>query len=167
MRVMQNLTCFWRKLVGVRFLAPATKDVINVAPAKGFTLLEIIFALAILVIGIVGVLSLFPVGLKASKRGGDFTMAAILAQRQMENIKTAGWSVYNSQDGWYNWDSPNAQPSYPGESTFLDNPNFSWVAQVADLSPAVANLRQVTLSIYWLDGGSSRQEDFVTYLANY
>ncbi len=134
---------------------------------RAFTLLEIIFALAILIIGVVGVLALFPVGLKASKRGGDFTVATLLAQRQMENIKMAGWSVYNSNDGWYNWGSPTAQSSYPGESTFPDNPNFSWVAHVADLSPAVANLRQVTLSLYWIDGGSSRQEDFVTYLVNY
>jgi len=134
---------------------------------KGFSLLEIIFALAILVIGIVGVLALFPVGLKASKRSGDFTMATVLAQRQMENIKTAGWSVYKD-DGWYNWKSSTVQLSYPGESPFLpNNPNFSWVAHVKKLSPTVANLKEVTLSIYWLDGGSQRSEDFVTNLAKY
>jgi len=110
---------------------------------KGFSLLEIIFALAILVIGIVGVLALFPVGLKASKRSGDFTMATILAQRQMENIKTAVWSVYGINNGWYNWNSTSYQAPYPGESAFPDNPNFSWVAHVGDLSPIVANLKRL------------------------
>ncbi len=133
---------------------------------KGFSLLEVIFAMAILIIGIVGVLALFPVGLKASKRGGDFTVATFLAQQQLGMIKVAGYSIYGSP-GWYNWKNSGGQPSYLGESSFPSNPNFSWVAHVEDLSPIVLNLKQVTLSIYWLDGGSQQSEDFVTYLTKY
>jgi type II secretory pathway pseudopilin PulG len=133
---------------------------------KGFSLLEVIFALAILIVGIVGVLAFFPVGLKASKRSGDFTVAAFLAQQQMDSIKIAGWSVYGTNNGWYNYRGYRVNYS-DGESPFPINPNFSWVAHVEDLSPTVANLKQVTLSIYWLDGGSQQSEDFVTYLAKY
>jgi len=128
---------------------------------KGFSLLEIIFALAILVIGIVGVLALFPVGLKASKRSGDFTMATVLAQRQMETMKRAR-DIYTN-----NW-APTGNPQlwgYPNSKEFVGNPGYSWKAIVSELG--ITNLRQVTLSIYWLDGGSQRSEDFVTYLAKY
>lgn len=126
---------------------------------KGFTLLEIVFALAILTIGIVGVLAVFPVGLRASKRSGDFTMAAILAQRQMATIRKAGQAVYNPYDG--NW------PSY--EEPFNDphHPHFTkWHVVFTQPTLGIANLYTVDLKIYWLDRGAVRSEVFTTYLAN-
>lgn len=137
---------------------------------KGFTLLEIIIALAILTIGLVGVLALFPAGLRASKRAGDFTSATLAAQQVMETIKRAGYNIYTV--GWYKPGPGDPPPGYT-YSEGIDNgqgidlpEGFSWAASVANVS-GISNLRQVTLSIYWLDRGSYRREDFTTYLANY
>ena len=127
---------------------------------KGFTLLEIIFALAVLVIGIVGVIALFPVGLRASKRGGDFTIATLLAQRQLNMIKRAGQAVYNPYDG--DW------PDY-GED--YDESNYShftkWYALFSQPTIGITKLYTVDLKVYWNDRGNERYEEFITYLADY
>ena len=124
---------------------------------KGFTLLEIIFALAILVIGIVGVLVIFPVGLRASKRGGDFTMATILAQRQMETIRKAGYNVYRVTS--YRDNSAALLQLFPP-------PDDNFAFSVVETATAIARLNRVTVEIYWLDKGAVRSKQFVTYLAD-
>lgn len=138
---------------------------------KGFTLLEIVIALAILTIGLVGVLALFPTGLRASKRGGDFTSAAIAAQQVMETIKRAGFSAYSAGQYPPGFTGPGEavsaythdEGSQTTASTALPE-GFSWASSVVN---DVSNLRQVTVSIYWIDRGGYRQENFVTYLADY
>ncbi|MCK4326682.1 type II secretion system protein [bacterium] len=135
--------------------------------SKGFTLLEIVIALAILVIGLVGVLALFPTGLRASKRAGDFTTAAILGQQRLESIKRAGYSLY-STDGWYNWDVSGETEANAPAQPFPDQPDFSWNAEVTDttFTPDL-NLKGVNVIIYWQDRGQTRSENFFTYLADY
>ncbi len=64
---------------------------------KGMTLLEIAISLAILSIALVALANLFPIGLKASRRASNFSAASILAQRVIENIKTAA-SIYDTVD---------------------------------------------------------------------
>lgn len=54
---------------------------------RGFTLVEVIIALVILGIGLVGVIQLFPMGLRSSARAENSTRAAILAQQIMEGLK--------------------------------------------------------------------------------
>ena len=56
---------------------------------KGFTLIEIIASLAIIGLGLVGILSLFPVGIDASKRAGDLTNATVLGQSVLSQIRAA------------------------------------------------------------------------------
>jgi prepilin-type N-terminal cleavage/methylation domain-containing protein len=56
---------------------------------RAFTLIEVIAALAIIGLGLVGILSLFPVGIDASKRAGDLTNATILGQSVLDQIRAA------------------------------------------------------------------------------
>jgi len=49
------------------------------ARARGFTLLEVIIALAILVVGLSAILPLFAVGAASHKRGVDQTMVSLIA----------------------------------------------------------------------------------------
>ena len=57
------------------------------ARRRSFTVLEVIIALAILGIGLVGLIQLFPMGLEASRRAENNTRAAILAQQILESLK--------------------------------------------------------------------------------
>ena len=52
----------------------------NRSAASGFTLIEILISLTILVIGLVGILALFPVGIHASRASVEETSASILAE---------------------------------------------------------------------------------------
>ena len=56
---------------------------------RAFTLIEVIAALAIIGLGLVGILSLFPVGIDASKRAGDLTNATIFGQSVLDQIRSA------------------------------------------------------------------------------
>ena len=69
----------------------------NLQSEMGLTLLEIAISLAILSITLVALSSIFPIGLRASRRASNFSEAGILAQRVIENIKRAA-AVYDEGD---------------------------------------------------------------------
>jgi len=117
---------------------------------NSFSLIEILIALAVMLVGIVGVMSLFPVGLRASKVAENYTLAGILAQQAIDNSRlTAYGSLADSADNSF------ASP----------DDDFSWDLDEEDA--AVSNLKEITITIKWPDLGATRSEDFVTYRADY
>ena len=58
----------------------------------GFSLIEMIIALAILSVGLVGAIRVFPVGLRASQRSEWLSRATLLAERALEPLKLKGWA---------------------------------------------------------------------------
>ncbi len=142
---------------------------------RGFTLVEIVFALAILLVGLVGVLALFPVGLTASKKAGDYTTAALVGEQIIASIRNAGYNIYGDipSPPSYAWQvgiNPPEFDYYPSFGGSLPE-GFSWSALVE--TTTISNLRKVTLVIYWVDQlarephSGYRVEKFVTYLAKY
>ena len=156
---------------------------------SGFTLIEVVFALAVLLIGLVGVLALFPVGLTASKKAGDYTTAALVAEQVLANIR-AGYNLYTTTggyggSGWYIPSLGSPPPPPPSGFTDVDGldedtsttdsddlpEGFSWAAGVTNTS--ISNLSKVSLAVYWVDQLARdvpegyRMENFVTYLAKY
>lgn len=68
---------------------------------KGFTLIELFIALAILATGFLMILGVFPVSMKSVKQGKDILFATHLAQQQMEkaiyqDFTSYGLSVSNA-----------------------------------------------------------------------
>jgi uncharacterized protein (TIGR02598 family) len=116
---------------------------------RGFTLLEIVIALAILAIGLVGILSLFPVGFEASRRASMLTEATIHAQQKMEEFKQTGYDGLNSSGGY---------------TAFTDNSGLEWQVTVDEIDPP-GNLKSVTLDVRWQEKGDYKSETFVTYIA--
>lgn len=56
---------------------------------KGFSLLEVVIAMAILSIGLLGVVGFFETGFKALRAGNRQGLAAQLAQSKMEELRAA------------------------------------------------------------------------------
>ena len=66
---------------------------------RGVTLIEVVSALGIIAIGLVGLLALFPVAIRESARAGDRTSAAILAEYVIEQLRLQQDEVNNINAG--------------------------------------------------------------------
>jgi len=119
---------------------------------KGFTLIEIIMAMAILAVGIIGVVRLLPVGLRASKSSEMMSRAGFLAQEKMEELKLAGLDQFS-------------QPDFPLEG---EKEDYSWEAFVSEVSlnglASAQDIRSLRLTVSWQEKGKTRSQDFITYI---
>lgn len=121
---------------------------------NGFTLLEVMVALTLLAVGIVGVLTLFPQSLRQSRTAQERTTVASLARTELGRVRTGGvgeplseWAVRNAFR-----ELTAAQRAY----SLYD----SWRASVQRIGGDV-DLYRVTFAVRLFDG---REEKFVTYI---
>ena len=119
---------------------------------RGFTLLEIVIALAIFAVGLVGLLSLFPVSFQSAKRATDLTEATIYAQEIIEDLKRQGYD--NITDG------TTTDNSISGTS------RFTYDKIVTSGGSLPSGLRKISITMEWIEGGKTYDEDFVTYVAD-
>ena len=126
----------------------------KITNTKGFTLIEIVISLGILLIGILAVLALFPVGFDSAGRSADLTKATIYAQNKMEEIKRVGYPV--------------PAVGAATDFTLLDpaaDIRFKYTVAVSTAG-LPANCQQVTLWVLWNSKGKAFNEDFVTIIAS-
>lgn len=123
-------------------------------PKKGFSLLELIIAIGVLAVGLVGVLQIFPVGLRASYRSGMVTKAAFLAKNKIEEVKMADFDAItkippdiplSGTEGDFDWE------------IFIDRPVLEGMESNDDI-------RKLTVRIKWIERNRERFEDFITYV---
>jgi len=121
---------------------------------RGFSLLELIIAIGVLSIGLVGVLQIFPVGLRASYRAGMVTKAAFLGQNKLEEVKMIGFDAItelppkialSGTEGDFEWE------------IFIDEAELKGI-ESAD------NIRKVTVTVAWVERNRTRSKDFVTHV---
>ena len=118
---------------------------------SGFTLIEITLALLILAVGLVGILTLFPVGFDASVRAANITKATFLAQEKIEDAKVAGY------DGVVNVSKTQFAAPYD---------NFEYEVAVSDV--IAGSLYKVAVTVYWPFGETNqRNVELNTYIAKY
>lgn len=116
---------------------------------RGFTLIEIVISLAILAVGLVGILSLFPIGFDAARRSVNSTQVAVYAHERLEQVKNAGFPAVGTTTG-----------------AFAD-PAYTWSQSVTAISTAsAAYLRRVDLTVNWQYRNRDYQQVFTTYVAS-
>lgn len=128
---------------------------------NGFTLIEIIAALGILALGILGILALFPVGLDAQKRALDYSNVAILAEWKMADILYRSHLAGSQNSLTYATDYPT---STPDPEPFSQNQKFLWHYDVSQPNASLTNLYRVDLFIYSTGSTSTPIERVVTYV---
>lgn len=120
----------------------------------GFSLLELIIAIAVLAVGLVGVLQIFPIGLRASHTAGMMTKAAFLAQNKIEDVKLAGFDAIaelppkiplSGKDGDFEW------------NVRIDDVNLEGVEDPSEM-------RKVTVILTWPERNTTRSKEFITYV---
>ena len=121
---------------------------------RGFSLLELIIAIGVLAIGLVGVLRIFPVGLRASQRSGMLTKAAFLAKNKIEEVKMM------------DFDEVSALP--PKIPLSGDEGDFDWEISIDELElegvESTDEARKLTVTVNWIERSRARSKDFVTYV---
>jgi general secretion pathway protein I len=118
------------------------------AANAGFTLLEVMVALAVLAVGIAAVLELFGGGLRLTTKSSRRTQAVVYAQNVMDHL-LAQSTLEDGDDGG----------QFPGE--------FSWRTQVYEIrpdddastlqqksqnQPEFFRLKQINVEVYWSEG---------------
>ncbi len=63
---------------------------------KGFTLIELIIAMLVMAIGIMGVMQVFPVGLRNTIKAQHYTKCVEYAEKKMEELRTIGYDALDS-----------------------------------------------------------------------
>lgn len=115
---------------------------------KGFTLLELIVAIAILSFGLVGVLQAISAALAASRLAEDYSTAAILAEQKMAELSVSVEDLEAGEDS--------------GDFGELF-PRFAWSCRVED--SGVEGLLQATVVVSWRSGQRERSFTAETCLA--
>jgi type IV pilus assembly protein PilV len=114
---------------------------------SGFTLMEVLVAMLILTVGLLGMAALITGIINSNKLSNRISTATVLAQDKMEEIKSDG---YSNADNEPRNSLPYPYDKYEREVTGLDVE-----------SPA-ANMKTVTVTVYW---ESSKSVSLQTILA--
>lgn len=87
--------------------------------SRGFTLLEVLVALAILGLAVVTVIQLFSQGLRLLKLSGDHQRAVLLADQKTREVEPGAEGIDSGHEGEFAWERRVEQYPLPGELTPL------------------------------------------------
>lgn len=117
---------------------------------RGFTLLEVIVALAILGIGFALAMELLATGVRSAKASEDYTQAVLLARQKMAEVAVtrnlAGSADTGEFDGGFRWTSevqPLAQEEELPGRLYSVRVRVSWLGRRGEKSVDLQTLRMV------------------------
>jgi len=117
----------------------------------GFTLTEVLMAMAVLLIGVLGVIQLFPTGLNASRESKDETVATNLVQAKLENFKAANYDDIVNEDRAKVSTNPN-DPSYKFDrQTQVQYVDTNLAQSTQDLG-----LKKIIVTVFWQENGQEK-----------
>ena len=106
---------------------------VSIKNDKGFTLIEVLIAMAILSVGLLGTAALITGIIKGNQISNRVTIGTTLAQDKMEEIKGDSYSNAVTETKAF---LPSPDDQYEREVTVVDD------------SPA-ANMKTITVTVYW------------------
>jgi prepilin-type N-terminal cleavage/methylation domain-containing protein len=118
---------------------------------KGFTLLEVIIAMAILSIGLLAVGYMQITAIDSNSTGNRITEGTSLAQDKLEELVTHRMS-HNDLNASGNPHTDTSHPGYTIEWSITDNPIGTDAVQITDAKLIVMTCR-------WLDRGRQKQTE--------
>ena len=101
---------------------------------SGFTLMEVLVAMLILSVGLLGMAALVTGIINSNKLSNRISAATVLAQDKMEEIKIIGYDDASGGTEDYN--------------TILDYPLYKRVTNVVAGNPATG-MKKITVTVYW------------------
>jgi general secretion pathway protein I len=113
---------------------------------KGFTLIEVIIAMAILSVSFVMIMQLFSGGLKASRASCDYTRAIIHAKDKMEELSDNPVQGSGEFEDGFNWESE-VQPYAELEGTELNMLEIKVIVSWPDVREKLRTVELVSLKM--------------------
>ena len=101
---------------------------------SGFTLMEVLMAMLILSVGLLGMAALITGIINSNKLSNRISTATVLAQDKMEDIKRAGYADAADDTEDYN--------------TISDYSLYKRITDVVADDPA-AGMKKITVTVYW------------------
>lgn len=112
----------------------------TVTSQDGFSLIEIMVAVVVLAIGLIGLAALFPYGSKAGFDARKTTEAVDLATQQLEQLRLKTYADPELADGWH--------PDASGEAVGSGN-TFNRRYLVTAMTGTMANFKHVEVQVTW------------------
>lgn len=119
---------------------------------RGFTLLEVMVAMAILATTMVVLLENHGSSLRLSERSRNVSIAINLAKDLMTDLEIKGWPELGSEQG-------NFEETYPGLY-----PNFRW-ERVVEENAFWSYIRECTVRVFWVEGPSEQKVEILQFIA--
>ena len=115
---------------------------------SGLTLVEILVALVVISVGLVGIAVIVPVSSEAIQHGGQLSRATFLAEQTIEQARTATWTATPAVDclGVSTGATPPA-PTGLGPATAPRPRGFPMSRRSAETPPIAASVRVVDCSV--------------------
>jgi type IV pilus assembly protein PilV len=108
----------------------------------GFSLIELMVAIVVLGIGILGLASVFPLGAQNQMKDRLRTSGSDLAQQKLEQLRLSSWSGADLTDGTH--------PSSSGETlTLQDEGRFNRRWEVVTQAGSFSDMKKVTVKVTW------------------
>ena len=108
----------------------------------GFTLIEVLVAMVILSVGLLGTAALIIGIINSNKLSNRISTATVLAQDKMEKIRGVGYDDAEDEDGTEDY---NIIPNYP---------LYKRITGVVAGNPA-AGMKTITVTVFWDSGAHS------------
>ena len=118
---------------------------------SGFTIVEVLIAMVVLLVGVLGVIQLFPAGLNASKESKNETITSDLVQAKLEELKAMNYDDVSSE-GRARVSTDQANPYYKFERQTV----VSYVD--TNLAPSVQDtgLKKIVITGFWPESGQEQ-----------
>ncbi|HEX2975016.1 MAG TPA: type IV pilus modification protein PilV [Bacteroidales bacterium] len=123
---------------------------------RGFTLIEVLIAMFILVVALLGLLSLSTMVIKGNSFSKTTTMATTLAKDKLEDIKNKSYDNIVSATDY--------ATSNGVVSTTSTGAYYTRTCTVTPDSPA-ANMKSISVQVAWLWNGTSRSMSTSTIIS--
>lgn len=127
--------------------------------SRGFTLLEVLIALAILALGLPVLLGLRNFDLDLHSRAGDITTATALAQEKLFEAEAGTDFPLGETGGDFRSPAPGTQSSMDAQ-TRADR--FRW-KRVITTTP-LSSVREVKIQVLWAQGAADELVEVSTYV---
>lgn len=132
---------------------------------RGFTLVEALIAIVVLVIGILGVLQFLPSAVKLARRSRLTTQAAFLTQGKVEEYLAKSYSELAT--GVVEPRAPMVSDTTSQLYYFETEVQIVYLDEDLNEVGTDEGIKQIKATTYWQEGSQERQEQLTTFVSRY